>query len=214
MADSGRDPLPAVNELIEVSILGGESHRSRVEDVDGDTVTVAAPLNLKVEDLPGIGDLVTIRWSAGARGRYAAPARIVEFVRGGVPRWITRPTGTVVVEQSRQFVRGGGGEPVVLLRQGQDDTSPVQGHVADLSEGGLRARFTDLEGAVGDTVVVTLTLDGETIDATGQIHRTTRDHGEPGVQVVVVLDLPERQAQLVRRYVMKHQLAARRVVRA
>jgi hypothetical protein len=213
MADDTVGPVPAVNDLVEVSILGGDTHRSRVEDVGNGTVTVAAPLRLRVEDLPEIGSQVTIRWSAGARGRYAASARIEEFIRGGVPRWVTRPTGPVAVEQSRQFVRGGGGEPVVLIRQGPEDASPAHGHIADLSEGGLRARFTDLEGAVGDEVVVTLTLDGDTIDARGRIQRTMREAPDDTVHVVVVLDLAERQAQAVRRYVLRHQLAARRGVR-
>jgi len=84
----------------------------------------------------------------------------------------------------------------------------------DLSEGGLRARFVGTEVAVGDQVVVTLTLDGETIDAPGRIQRAQPDPDARGVNVVVLFELAERQAQPVRRYVMRHQMATRNGVRA
>lgn len=206
----GAGPIPAVNTLVEVSILGGDSYRSRVEDAGPGLITVAAPLNLPAQDRPEAGTQVTIRWTAGARGRYAAPARLVELIRGAVPRWVTRPSGPVAVEQSRQYVRGGGGEPVVLLRHNPDDPSPVTGYVVDLGEGGLRARFTGTEITVGERVVVTLILDGDTIDAPGRAYRAAAG---PGAQVVIVFDLGERQAQVIRRYVIRDQMRSRNGVR-
>ena len=102
--------LPAINSLVQVSVSGGDSYRSRVEDAGDGLVTVAAPLDLPVTDIPELGTPLAVRWGAGARGRYVLTGPLVEILTGTPPRWVMRPDGPPRIEQTREFVRGGGDE--------------------------------------------------------------------------------------------------------
>ena len=75
MAGSGN--APEVNTLIELALQGGEAYPSRVEDRQGDRLTVVTPPDLLVADVPEVGRRVTLRWPAGPRGLYSVPAEVV-----------------------------------------------------------------------------------------------------------------------------------------
>ncbi|SDY68477.1 c-di-GMP-binding flagellar brake protein YcgR, contains PilZNR and PilZ domains [Micromonospora pattaloongensis] len=201
--------LPAINALIEVSVFGGDSYKSRVEDLDNGVITVAAPLNLRVTEVPDVGDKLTVRWPAGPRGRYAVTGSIVEVTSGAVPRWAMRPEGAPKIEQSRSFVRGGGNEPLKVQRI-KPDGEPASGRVIDISEGGIRARFDQLELGAGDEVHVTVELGDDVLGTEGRVLRTWQDgEDEAETFVVIVFEPHERDARVIRRYVLRHQLMMR-----
>jgi hypothetical protein len=202
--------LPKVNTLVEVAVLGGERYGSRVEDGHGTRLTVAAPLNLLVSDIPATGTPVTVRWAGGARGRFSAPMRIAETRSGGMALWILEVTGPVQVEQNRRFVRGGGGEPIHLERRGDTPgPGPVRGRIIDLSERSVRGRFKDIEIQVGDEAGVRLVLDEEMLDMSGSILRVVYEPGEDATDVVAVYEPGEVQATAIRRYVLRQQMLDR-----
>jgi hypothetical protein len=201
--------LPEVNALIELAIFGGEAYPSRIEDVDGNRVSVAAPLNLLISDTPEVGRQVTLRWPAGPRGRYAAPATIVAIHHDRVATWDVEITGEPAIEQNRRYVRGGGGEPLRLQRTLSPEDPVVEARVVDISERSVRGRFTKLDVKAGDPVDVRLVLDDEVIEVSGTVLRVI-EQAEPHVaDVVVVYEPDESQATTIRRYVMRQQLLAR-----
>ena len=203
---SGR---PEVNALIELAIFGGESYPSRVEDVNGDRLTVAAPLNLLIGDLPELGRKVTVRWPAGPRGRYALPAKVVELHHEQVATWDVEISGEAEIEQNRRFVRGGGGEQLRVRRNLAPEDPWVDSIVVDISERSIRGRFRDPAIRAGDPVEATFVLDDEVIEVTGSVLRVI-DQPEPHISdVVLIFEPDEAQATAIRRYVMRQQLLAR-----
>jgi hypothetical protein len=201
--------VPEVNTLIELAVLGGGAYRSRVDDRDGSRLTVAAPLNLLVSDLPAIGLRLTVRWPAGRRGRYAAPARVVGFHHDQVATWDIELTGPAEIEQNRQYVRGGGGEPIRLRRTLSPDDPPADSWVVDLSERSVRGRFAKGTFRPGDPVAVRIVLEEDVIEVEGSVLRLI-EHPEPQeVDVVVLYEPDESQATTIRRYVLRQQMLTR-----
>jgi hypothetical protein len=205
----GSGTVPGINALIELAVFGGEAYASRVEDLNGRRLTVAAPLNLLISDLPEIGRKVTLRWPAGPRGRYAAPATIAEIHQDRIATWDIDVTGPPEIEQNRRYVRGGGGEPMCLRRTLSPDDPAVDAWVVDVSERSVRGRFTDLKIKAGDPVTVRMTLDDEMVDVTGSVLRVIDQPEEKVADVVVVYEPDEQQATVVRRYVLRLQMLAR-----
>ncbi|HYN92670.1 MAG TPA: PilZ domain-containing protein [Pilimelia sp.] len=203
------DRLPVLHARIELAVLGGNTYASRVEDIDGRRLTVAAPLNLLVSEVPADGTELTLFWS-GSRGRHWVPGRLVRIDRAHVTTWLVELTGEVTVQQRRGYVRGGGGEPVRVRRELTPDDRPVEGHVVDVSERSVRARLPRLTVKAGDPVTVRLVLDEDVVEVTGSVLRVV-EHAQPGggVDVVAVYDPPESQASLIRRYVLRSQMLAR-----
>jgi hypothetical protein len=202
--------LPRVNTLIEVAVLGGESYTSRVEDEAGARITVAAPLDLLVSDMPEVGARVTIGWTVQGRGRYAVPAKIVDTLRGAVSVWVVEITGPVELQQNRQFVRGGGGEAIHLERTGPTPAEgPVQGRVIDISERSVRGRFAEIEIKAGDSAAVRMVLDDEVVTFSGSVLRVYEQPDGSGTDVVAVYEADEAQAKVIRRYVLRQQMLAR-----
>lgn len=205
----GARVLPEVNALVELAILGGEAYPSRVDDRRGDLLTVVAPLNLLVSDVPEIGRQLTVRWSAGRRGRYAAPAKLVETRHEQVSTWDVEITGPAEIEQNRRYVRGGGGELVRLRLALTPDDPPLDGRVVDVSERSVRSRLRNPPFRTGDPVEVRMELDDEVIEVEGSVLRVI-EQPEPHVADVVVLYEPEEaQATVIRRYVLRQQMLAR-----
>jgi PilZ domain len=199
--------LPGINTRVEISVLGGETYSSRIEDEDGKRLTLAAPLNLLISDLPEVGREVTVRWT-GPRGKFAAPAKIAEIRSGTVSTWVVEISGAPEVEQNRRFVRGGGGEPV-SMQNGDTPGELVFGRVVDVSERSVRGRFKSIDLKAGDTVLVKITLDDDVVAVSGSVLRVMPQPDNHGIDVVAVFEPDEAQATTIRRYVLRQQMLAR-----
>ncbi|MDP9799300.1 hypothetical protein J2S43_007812 [Catenuloplanes nepalensis] len=197
---------PGINERVEITVKRGGTYRSRVEDLDGPLLSLAAPLDLLVTDVPDPGMELTVRWIAGERGRYAADAVIIRIVHGHVSTWVVEITGRPMIEQNREYVRGGGGEPVELTGE---DGEPHRGEVIDVSERSIKAVFKRLEIAEGSEVALRVLLESEQMTLHGTVYRVVDQAATSEVQVVLMLDADESQAQAIRRHVMNLQRLAR-----
>jgi hypothetical protein len=205
----GQSNTPEVNTLIELAVFGGEAYASRVEDRQGERITVAAPLDLKISDLPQVGREVILKWPVGGRGRCSATGQIIEVNRGHVATWEVKVTGQFRIEQARRFVRGGGGEPVRMRRTLTDEDPTVEGRVIDLSERSVRCRVSGLEIKAGDPVDSWITLDDDVIEISGSVLRVVDKPDDKAHGIVVVFEPGEAQATAIRRYVLRRQLLAR-----
>lgn len=200
-------PSPGINERVEITVKRGGTYRSRVEDLDGALLSLAAPLDLLVTDVPDPGMELTVRWIAGERGRYAADAVISRIVHGHVSTWVVEITSRPMIEQNREYVRGGGGEPVELTVG--EDGEPHRGEVIDVSERSIKAVFKRLEIAEGSEVSLRVLLEDEQMTLHGTVYRVIDQAATSEVQVVLMLDADESQAQSIRRHVMNLQRLAR-----
>jgi hypothetical protein len=200
---------PEINALVELTVVGGEAYASRVEDRQGDLITVAAPLDLLVADVPEIGRQVVLRWTAGARGRYVAPAEVVEVHHEQVSTWEIKITGQLWIEQNRRYVRGGGGEPIRLRRMLEPEDPAVDGRVVDISERSVRGQVGRFEVKAGDPVVARIVLDEDVVEVEGYVLRVLDQPEHVGAGVVVIFEPDEHQATVIRRYVLRQQLLAR-----
>jgi hypothetical protein len=187
----------------------GETHPEvRVVHASGTVVT----LSLAHTDIPPANSTVELRWAAAPRGRYAQEGYVVAVDGNRVE---VRFTGRPAILQSRSFVRGGGGEPVVLSRDGEDDAVGV---VHDISERAVRAHFTDILLRPGDPMTLSIQVADEMVSfpATAFKVNSMRQQvpvaGPLSVEMVAVFDdqnQEEAQARVIRRYIMRHQLAHR-----
>ncbi|MGC9669187.1 PilZ domain-containing protein [Planosporangium sp. 12N6] len=212
------EPMPDISQPVTVSD-GERDYESRVELIDGRTVVVAAPFNETVE-IPDIGSMLKLGWVAGPRGRYVVDAKLTSTSRvEGVPMrcWTLALESAPEINQRRRFVRAGGGESVRVRLKDRDDVV-INGSASDISEGGVRFR---VQGAKPDDpnrvkldngvpVSVVVHLDEDMLDADGAVLRTIEDQVAHTVDMIVTLRLTERQAERVRRYVMRQQVLARR----
>lgn len=213
------EPMPEVNAPVSVTVDGADFD-SRIALIDEKVVVVAAPLHESAEP-PELGTLVMVGWGAGARGRYIMDTRLRSTARvEGVPIrcWTLSIEAEPELHQRRRFVRAGGGEPVRVRARERD--AVLSGSAIDVSEGGVRVRFRITDATPGDdrwprladgeAVTAVIQLDDDMLDADGNVLRTIEDAESKTVDMIVTLDLSERQAELVRRYVMRQQILARR----
>jgi hypothetical protein len=175
-----------------------EPMRGRVDFIRGPELT----LKISAVAVPPPDDaLVTLRWSAGPRGRWAVTAIVLRVSEQTV--WL-KLVDSPAIEQVRRFARAGGGERVWVRKPGTDVEVP--GSVQDLSEQGIRARFEGKQARPGQPVHIRLQLDDDTIELTGTV-LDSRVHHE--VEIVITFEPDEAQAQLIRRYVLRQQLLVR-----
>ncbi|MGK5680924.1 hypothetical protein [Actinoplanes sp. URMC 104] len=198
--------LPAAGSSVELTSYGETLPGVRVVHSADSTIT----LSLAVADVPPAHSAVTLRWAAAPRGRYEA-AGSVASVDGN--RVDVRLTGEPKIEQSRDFVRGGGGEPTVLLLPGRE---PAHGQVRDFSERSVRAQFTDVEVHPGDDVTLRIQIVDEVVEFRARAVKVSAmrqqipRRGPLIVELVAVFtDADEQQTRVIRRYIMHEQLLAR-----
>lgn len=202
------DEIPDINDLIDIRFPDGREFASRVEDVTDTTLSVAAPFGGGVEP-PEIGSTVDLCWT-GPRGQYRAPVRLLSIERSNVRSWTVELAGPVELAQRRRYVRAtAAGEPVTIRVNESDVT--VTGRAVDLSEGGLRCWVTEGEVAAGAQITVTIGLDDNQLAVNGEVLRVMERRTGKGLDIVIVFDLAEAAADIVRRYVMRAQLLARRL---
>jgi hypothetical protein len=197
--------LPDAGTLVEMTASDEPVRGVRVVHAEGAVLTLSLALSV----VPPVGGSVTLRWPAGARGRYAQDAVVVEIDENRVD---VEATGAARIEQQRSFVRGGGGEQALLCRPGAPDTI---GWIRDVSEHAVRAHFADVELRDGDEFRLRMLLDLDLVelDATAvkvaSLRQTVPQRGPMSVEVVAVFAADEVQAQVIRRYVLRQQLLVR-----
>lgn len=94
----------------------------------------------------------------------------------------------------------------------------ISGSASDVSEGGVRFKIKDARPdsdewvrlGDGEAVSAVVQLGDDMLDADGSVLRTIEDPIAKTVDMIVMLELSERQAEMVRRYVMHQQILARR----
>ena len=197
--------LPEPGTTVELTAVSDTVPGVRVVATEPGALTLSMALAL----VPAAGATITLRWPAGIRGRYALPVH-VEAVDENRIR--VRPIGRAEIQQQRNFVRGGGGERVMLRRPRCPD---VHGWIRDISEQGVRAHFEDIILAEREEIRLRVQLDDEVVDLAATTRRveslrqTVPVRGPMSVEVVAALQPDEYHAQLIRRYVMRQQVLTR-----
>jgi hypothetical protein len=201
----GSSPL-ALNDLVDISLASGASFPSRVEGVNGDVLRVAAPLE-RVDPMK-TNDSLELAWLVD-NDRFAAPVRFVGVWVDNTRTWDVRLAGEPRRQNRRGYVRGGGGEPV-RLRRPDDAAPPLDGHVIDVGEEGVRARVRTCDYSPGDVLAVTILLGADVIEVEGPVFGV-RPIVETGyVDVVVQFRSGEAFGRTIRGYILKQQLERRR----
>jgi hypothetical protein len=204
--------LPAIGTSMFLVLGEGVNFRSRLESVDGDTFTVAAPLETTNPTTHTPGHQFDVFW-APPRTRMVLPIRLVAISDEAPFRWTLAPVQAPRQSNRREFVRGGGGAAVRLMTE---DDRRVDGALLDISEGGLRCWTDEPTGlAPGDQLRAAVWLDGSgEVELSGTV-LTVRDapHGEPGQHVILTFETEENVAQMIRLYIMTWEINERRLQR-
>lgn len=176
------------------------------DDVSPECLLVQPPLGtggIPVATLPA-GSPLLLTWTT-AGGRHELDATLVEVRRDRVPLWRLAADGETRTTQLRRYARAADSLPGELTR-GRATWSAV---VSDLSEGGARALVQDASGlAVGDTVLLYLTIDGQRLQLPGRLLPfVPADIGR--TELRVEFEGIGRAADLLRRRVLEQQVRAR-----
>lgn len=201
--------LPVVGTPMFLVLGEGVNFRSRLESIDGDTFTVAAPLETTGPAELAPGHEFDVFW-APPRTRIVLPTRLVA-ISGEAPfRWTLTPTEAPRQSNRREYVRGGGGAAVRLAAGDHE----IEGALLDISEGGLRCWIDEpVPLAPGDHLRAGVGLgDSGEVGLSGTI-LTVREapHGDPGRHVVLTFNTEESLAQMIRLYVMTWEINERRL---
>jgi hypothetical protein len=201
---------PAISTLVEMTTSDEPVRGVRIDEIAGTRIVLSPPASAPVR--VRTGESVTLRWAAGERGRYVVTGEVVQT---SADRLVVEMSAAPVIEQHRQYVRGGGGEQVRLHRLGSGGSAEHAGWIRDVSERGIRAAFPSVGIDDGDPLRLTIHLDDDTIEVLGTVSKiTVRPPEAPGpaataVEVVALFDADEAQAQIIRRYVLRQQLLTR-----
>ncbi|OJF14695.1 hypothetical protein [Couchioplanes caeruleus] len=196
--------LPEAGSYVEMTDADEQAARVRVVHAESSVLTLSSPLAA----VPPVGTTVTLRWSAAPRGRFALPCAVVEADEN---RLEVRTAGEALVEQQREFVRGGGGERIIMRRPGWKD---AHGWIRDVSEHSARAHFEGANVVEGEELQLWMQLGGEIIDIPAVAARVAMlpqqvPPGPMSVEIVAIFDIDESLARIIRRYVMRQQLLSR-----
>jgi PilZ domain len=190
--------MPGPHSTVTLTTADGVAVRARVELSQDGLLTLRT--SAAASPPATAGEAVTLRWSAGRRGRYTVDG-IVREAAG--TRLAVAVTAQPTIEQVRRFVRGGGEK--VWVRP-VDSAEAVGGWVQDLGEQGLRARFDGRQAEPGQDVVLLIALDDDSIEVAATVLECRVDDE---VEVVFSYLPDEPQAQAIRRHVLRRQVLAR-----
>jgi hypothetical protein len=199
--------FPADGSRVELDNGDQTLTEVRVVRVTETTVTLSLAL---ADATHKVGSVVILRWPAGPRGRYTQQGIVRKTDENRID---VTPLGDPEIEQLRNFVRGGGGESILLVRA--DEPQRV-GRVHDLSERSVRAYFGDVDLRPGEEMLLQLQLGDEIVQfpatayRVAQIRQQVPVRGPLVTEMVAIFEQDERQATIIRRYVMRLQLQARR----
>jgi hypothetical protein len=193
---------PPVNALVDLQVDGDDTWAaSRVEDVGGAALAVAAP---PVPARPGAA--VRVFWKADG-GPWEISTVVDAIVSDPLPTWHLRVTGERRKSTRRAFFRVQVDAPVQLRRE--DGAAPAT--LIDLSEGGLRChvRADPIGLEVAGEVDVAVELPERTVVLAAEVVRR-RAH-DLGTEVSFrFLDVAEADGDVIRR----HLFAVQRRLRA
>lgn len=197
--------LPSPGSYVEMTAGDETLSGVRVVRIDGRMLT----LSVALADVPRAGTPVTLHW-ATPRGRLAVTADVTVTDEN---RFDLLLDGEPSVVQDRHFVRGGGGELIVMERDGEDD---ARGRVHDLSERAVRAHFTDVTVHPGDPMTLRIQLVDEVVEFPAHaftvvsMRQQVPRRGPLSVEMIAVFDGDDdHSATLVRRHIIRQQLRSR-----
>jgi hypothetical protein len=196
--------LPDAGSYVEMTSSDEQANRVRVVHAEGRALTLSAPLVA----VPQVGAAVTLRWSAAPRGRYALTCAVLQVEEN---RLEVEARADPQVEQQRHFVRGGGGEQVLMRRAGFPDTN---GWIRDISEHSMRAHFEGTNVRDDEELMLRIELGSEVVEVAARASKVAAlpqqvPPGPMSVELVAIFAADETQARVIRRYVMRQQLLSR-----
>ena len=198
-------PWPEVNQRVEIfSSAWGQWLLSRIEDRRADRLVVAVPQDpAETRPLQRPSDWVALRWTL-ARGVGMLEATVVAASRAGiVPTWELIGRGQPALFQRRRYAR----VPVILPARVADRRGAWSLTILDLAEGGIRCLASARAPFdPGEPVEVSFDVDGVELTVRSEVVRW--DLAPGGVTVVFrFLDLPRADADRLRRFVFRSELA-------
>jgi c-di-GMP-binding flagellar brake protein YcgR len=220
---------PRVNAPLVLTMPGVDGEvRSRLEDLWGADLVVAAVAIAGRVGIRRVGTTMTVRWAVPPRGVLELPCTLVDHVADSPPLWVLRPSGQPRRLQRRRYVRadvmaraeleplpaagdpGPGATAGAAAEQAEPEWHAV-GLVADLCEGGARV-VVDAGQAVGaeqgSAVHLAVHLAGGTVRTPAYVVAVEALAGHR-LQLRLGFELPERDAEAVRREVLRRQTEAR-----
>jgi hypothetical protein len=198
--------LPRIGTAMYVVHAEGVNYRSRLESIDGETLSVTAPLETTEQNMPRPGQIVEVFW-AQPRARIILPCRLVEIAESPY-RWVLEPIAAPVISNRREYVRGGGGPQVELS---DDEDQRINGRLLDISEGGLRCWVAAPAGMkVGDKMQAWVGLGAGQVEVEGAVHTVREAVDESGHHVILTFRTPEQVARVIRQHVYAWEIAERR----
>lgn len=200
--------LPPVGTPVFLAADAESSYRSRLEEVDGTQITVAAPLETTDRITIQPGQRLDLFW-AQPRARAVLPCQLVSTGDGTSLRWVLQAVGAPATSNRRQFVRGGGGGALHLLAA--EDQGPLGAQLLDISEGGLRC-WTEhaVQAAVNDRIQAAVKLHGGEVEIDGVVHAVRDAWDMPGYNLVMRFRAEESLAQTIRQHIFASEIAERR----
>lgn len=203
--------LPEVNDLVRVCVDGDpHGQPSRVEDVSGPSLLLAAPSYAGDLVTTRVGMAALVRWT-GARGLFEVDVALDEVRRHDtVAVWQVHATSAVRVLQRRRYARVRADVPMVFVPRADTPPEVVDGAGIDLSEGGLRARVP--AGAIAEAarLQARFALDDQAVSVLGSVIKVTPQGRQS--EIVVIFEEPVADEAVIRRWVLRQQILARRKV--
>jgi hypothetical protein len=202
-----------VHDLVWLRFNDDVEARSRVEDVEGDSVWVAIPDEGAFLLHHFTSGEFALQWMA-PRGRITQPVRYCGTEQLGVETWRMQKVGEPTVEQLREFVRVEAAIPIKATVRGEESAEPttLTGITIDISEGGVRCMLTTDDLPPEADATVHLNLEGRALDIPARVLRSVQ--GLHGRSEVVFTFGPSPHADDVRRFVFATQVRARAASRA
>ena len=199
----------------------GVEHRSRVEDVDGERLVLARPMNLATGEGFAQGDLMDVIWS-DPTGLTVLNAELTETrAQGPVGLWVVQPVGEPWREQRRRFVRVPVTGLVRVVPVAPDQygfaVASFAARFVDVSEAALRCAVAASDAralSVGSVLVLVFTVDTEVFELMASVISLARSRRyEDTVDLVAAFEVTEERAMTLRRLVFEQQIRIRNGVK-